>query len=137
MNSTLQTETTGSEPRETTSVEAADSNRSRLRGALGPSLAVAGTIGALEFLRGRFQHSQTFLPERYPDGLWQPQNYGVPAEDVWFRSEDGERLHGWWIRHPLSRGTVLFCHGNAGNITHRIAAYRFLRRTGFNVLTFD
>ncbi len=110
---------------------------SRLRRAALPSLLVAGGIGALELLRGRFQHANTFLPERYPDGLWHPENYGLPVEDVWFESADGLRLHGWWIAHRRARGTVLFCHGNAGNITHRIGAYRFLRRTGLNVLTFD
>ena len=99
-----------------------------------PALLFAGTAG---FLRNRFQHSQMFLPEKYPTGIWEPQTYGVPAEDVWFKSKDGVNLHGWWIPFKRARGTVLYCHGNAGNITNRIGVYRFLRRLRLNVLTFD
>jgi pimeloyl-ACP methyl ester carboxylesterase len=102
-----------------------------------PSLALAGGIGALDFLRSRFQHAQTFLPERYPNGIWQPQTYGVKAEDVFFRAEDGVELHAWWIPIRRARGTVLYCHGNAGNITSRIGIYRFLRKAKVNVLAFD
>ena len=106
------------------------------RGSLAP-LAVAGGLGALGVLRQRFQHGQMFLPERYPNGLWQPESYGVPAEDVWFASEDGTRLHGWWMPTRRARGTVLYCHGNSGNVTSRIGAYRLLQRARLNVFAFD
>jgi pimeloyl-ACP methyl ester carboxylesterase len=102
-----------------------------------PSLALAGGIGTLDYLRRRFQHSQTFLPERYPNGLWQPENYGVKAENVFFRASDGVELHAWWIPIRRARGTILYCHGNAGNITSRIGIYRFLRKARVNVLAFD
>jgi pimeloyl-ACP methyl ester carboxylesterase len=102
-----------------------------------PSLAVAGGIGALDFLRPRFQHSQTFLPERYPTGLWQPETYGVVAKDVFFRTVDDVELHAWWIPIRRAKGTILYCHGNAGNITNRIGIYRFLRKARVNVLAFD
>ncbi|HVS62799.1 MAG TPA: alpha/beta hydrolase [Thermoanaerobaculia bacterium] len=108
----------------------------RWRGSLAP-LMLAGGIGALGVLRQRFQHGQMFLPERYPNGLWQPQSYGVAAEDVWFSSADGTRLHGWWMPARRARGTVLYCHGNAGNITNRIGAYRLLHRARLNVFAFD
>ena len=111
--------------------------RTRVRKAGVPSLLIAGGIGALGLLRSRFQHSQTFLPEKYPNGIWQPQGYGVPAEDTWFESGDGTSLHGWWIPFKRAKGTVLYCHGNAGNITSRIGVYRFLRRTRLNVFAFD
>lgn len=102
-----------------------------------PPLAVAGGLGALGLLRSRFQHGQTFLPERYPNGIWQPQNYGVEVEDVWFHSKDGTLLHGWWMPVRRARGTVLYCHGNAGNITNRIGVYRYLRRLKVNVFAID
>ncbi|HVS16061.1 MAG TPA: alpha/beta hydrolase [Thermoanaerobaculia bacterium] len=108
----------------------------RWRGSLAP-LVIAGSIGALGVLRQRFQHGQLFLPERYPNGVWQPETYGVPARDVWFPSADGTRLHGWWMPTRRARGTVLYCHGNAGNITNRIGAYRLLQRARLNVFAFD
>ena len=60
------------------------------------------------------------------------------AVDLTIRTEDGERLHGWWIpaRAP-SLGHVLFCHGNAGNLGDRVAHVELLAAEGFDVLAFD
>lgn len=78
-----------------------------------------------------------FLPEAYPSGIWNPEPFGIEAEDVQFISGDGTPLHGWWMPTKRARGTVLFCHGNAGNLTSQIAAYRYLHRFRVNVLGFD
>ena len=107
--------------------------RSMARAAV-PALIAAAFA---ELLRSRYQHSHMFLPEKYPTGVWEPRTYGVQAEDVWFESSDGTGLHGWWIPSRRARGTLLYCHGNAGNISNRIGVYRFLRRLQVNVLTFD
>jgi uncharacterized protein len=59
-------------------------------------------------------------------------------EDVWFESEDGERLHGWWA--PAAgepRGHVLFLHGNAGNVGDRALHVGLLSGAGLDVLAFD
>jgi fermentation-respiration switch protein FrsA (DUF1100 family) len=58
--------------------------------------------------------------------------------DVTVPTEDGERLHGWWI--PASAptiGHVLLCHGNAGNVGDRIPHIGLLAAAGFDVLAFD
>ena len=102
-----------------------------------PGLALAGSIGAIEFARQRFQASHMFVPDVFPNGIWDPAPYGVNATDVWFESEDGVQLHGWWIPMKRARGTVLYCHGNAGNITNRIGVYRYLHRMKLNVFAFD
>ncbi len=102
-----------------------------------PGIAVAGGVGALEVVRQRFQHSQTFLPDRYPNGIWDPKPYGVINEDKFFASEDGTALHGWWIPVRRARGTVIYCHGNSGNITNRIGVFRYLQRLRLNVFAFD
>ena len=88
-------------------------------------------------LRNRLQRSQVFAPVKYPDGIWQPEAYGLPAEDVWFTSADGVRLHAWWVPHPKARGAVLYCHGNNGNISHRLGALLDIRRMKVSVLAFD
>ncbi len=102
-----------------------------------PSLAAAGAVGALEVLRRRFQNRQVFYPSRYPNGVWDPAIYGLPYEDAWFSSEDGVKLHGWWVEHPEAAATVVFCHGNTGSIGDRIGLYLELRRLGVNLLAFD
>src|SRR5262249_24123816 len=43
----------------------------------------------------------------------------LPVEEVSFAAADGPALHAWYVRPPHARATLLFCHGNAGNITHR------------------
>lgn len=38
------------------------------------------------------------------------------AEDVWFASGDGTRLHGWFLPAVgMAKGTVVHMHGNAQN----------------------
>lgn len=101
------------------------------------SLALAGGLSAAHVLRNRFQRSRTFVPDRYPNGIWNPGPLGLPAEDTWFRSADGEELHGWWVPHRRARGTLLYCHGNSGSVAHQIAALRFLRRMKVNLFAFD
>lgn len=114
-----------------------ESQRNRVRGLALPTLAVTGGIGVLGYLRNRWQRSRVFLPDRYPDGIWDPQGFGLPATDVWFQADDGVQLHGWWIPHRAARGTILYCHGNTGSIGHRIGVFRYMRRLRVNLLVFD
>jgi fermentation-respiration switch protein FrsA (DUF1100 family) len=54
------------------------------------------------------------------------------------RTDDGERLHAWLTAPPSERlGTILFAHGNAGNIGDRVFEAALLARAGFDVLMFD
>jgi fermentation-respiration switch protein FrsA (DUF1100 family) len=96
-----------------------------------------GGLGALELLRGRYQKQSTFTPQRYPQGVWDPGAFDLPAEDVWFDTEDEVKLHGWWIPHPEARGTVLYCHGRSGSIGSRLGIFRRLYRLGVDLLAFD
>jgi fermentation-respiration switch protein FrsA (DUF1100 family) len=100
-------------------------------------VAAVGGVRALGIFRDRFQRSKIFLPERYPDGVWDPTSFGLPAEDVWLHAADGVELHGWWIPHPKARGVVLYCHGNTGSIAQRIGVLAHLRRLRVHVFAFD
>ena len=83
-----------------------------------------------------FERSFIFFPARYPEGDWQPQ--GISFEDAWFESADGTRIHGWYVPHERPRAVVLFCHGNAGNVSHRAEMLRILHEgVGVSVLIFD
>lgn len=103
-----------------------------------PPLAVAGGLGALELIRGLYQHRQTFVPDRYPEGTWEPDALGLPVEDRWFDSEDGVRLHGWWIPRRRARCTILYCHGNSGSLGSQSASLdRFRKRLKADLFAFD
>ena len=82
------------------------------------------------------ENSLIFFPMRYPGGDWRPA--GLKFEDAWFQSADGTRLHGWYVPTKNPRAVVLFCHGNAGNITHRASILDVLQRhIGASTLIFD
>ncbi len=88
-----------------------------------------------------FEESFIFFPSRYPSGDWQPA--GLNVEDAWIESADGTRIHGWYLPHDRARATdahetVLYCHGNGGNLSHRAEVLRTLQdRVGVSVLIFD
>jgi fermentation-respiration switch protein FrsA (DUF1100 family) len=66
-----------------------------------------------------------------------PAVMGLEFEDVFFMTEDGRRLHGWWIPSDGARGTIIYCHGNAGNIGDRVAPCADLLKLDLNVFIFD
>lgn len=99
------------------------------------SIAIAyGVIVALLFL---FQSRLVYFPEIGRDIAATPQAYGLDFESVNIATEDGETLHAWWVPAKDARGTILFFHGNAGNISHRIDYLLMFRRLGYATLIFD
>lgn len=48
----------------------------------------------------------------------------VKVEDVYLTLPDGVRIHGWWCPYPNAKGAVLYCHGNAGNLSYRGSAIK-------------
>ncbi|HOX05076.1 MAG TPA: alpha/beta hydrolase [Planctomycetota bacterium] len=83
-----------------------------------------------------WQAKMVYFPQ--PDLECTPADAGAPYEDVALQAADGVRLHAWFV--PAAgqpRGTMLYCHGNAGNISHRVGLVAVFRQMGFNVLIFD
>jgi len=66
-----------------------------------------------------------------------PREAGLPYEDVKLVTADGVALHGWFVPAGDPRGTVLFFHGNAGNISHRLDSLGMFHRLGYNTLIVD
>jgi fermentation-respiration switch protein FrsA (DUF1100 family) len=69
-----------------------------------------------------------------------PRDAGLPYRDLEIPTEDGQRLHGWWIPHRGEgppAGHLLHFHGNAGNISHRVDEAAALAGAGVDVLLFD
>src|SRR3989338_4683675 len=61
----------------------------------------------------------------------------LPLQEVWFDSADGIRLFGWYVESRETRAVLLWCHGNAGNIIHRLENLIELYRLGLSVFIFD
>jgi uncharacterized protein len=81
-------------------------------------------------------NAMLFLPCRRIEGS--PAEAGLAYRDVRFATDDGERLHGWWVtRRAAGLGHVLLCHGNAGNVGERVLHAALLTAVGFDVLLFD
>ena len=76
-----------------------------------------------------------FFPEKTL--ILTPEALHLDYEEVHFSTEDGMRLHGWFF--PLKGGSplILFCHGNAGNISHRLDNVHLLLDHGLQVFIFD
>ena len=66
-----------------------------------------------------------------------PDSVGLAYEDVYLTAADGTRIHGWHIPGE-SEVTLLWFHGNAGNISHRLDNILILRqRLGVGVFIID
>lgn len=66
-----------------------------------------------------------------------PRSAGMDYDDVELGVAEGIRIHGWFVPARQSRGTVLFFHGNGGNISHRIDSVGIFHGLGVDVLIMD
>lgn len=102
-------------------------------------VTIALVLGCVAFVFGLrwLESAMTFRPDR----MTEKEKSLVPegAESVWFNSADGTRLHGWFFESQSGPeiATVIFFHGNGGNIGNvGWVGQRFAKR-GFDVLVFD
>jgi len=95
---------------------------------------LAGVIHECGML-DRLIESQIFFPDRSLAAT--PAEFGLAFEDVFFRASDGVRLHAWWLPALKASPAILFCHGNAGNISHRLDNLARLIDSGISVFIFD
>ena len=105
------------------------------------SLLIGGAVLlALDVGRRLFRRAQLFEPERNPVRSWKPEDYGIPrehAEELWFETDDGEILYGWYCRSENPIASALYCHGNTGNLSNTAHVMPHLLDAGINVLLFD
>ena len=66
-----------------------------------------------------------------------PEDVGLDFDAVTLTTSDNEQLHAWFVPADPARGTLLFCHGNAGNNSHRLDSIRLFHELGLSVLIFD
>jgi fermentation-respiration switch protein FrsA (DUF1100 family) len=94
-----------------------------------------GAYVAICLLAFAVQKRLVYFPD--PVLVATPQLVGLQWNDILFDTEDGVRLHGWLVRAEPETHVLLFCHGNAGNISHRLDSIRFFRDLGLSVFIFD
>jgi uncharacterized protein len=84
-----------------------------------------------------FERRNVFQPSSALDASG--EEIGFPKEDVWLTTSDGVRLHAWFYSGNAGTNGLAFllCHGNGGNISHRLDQYDALLRLGVAVLAFD
>lgn len=78
-----------------------------------------------------------YFPAKYPEGIWNIKDYDIAVEDAYFKTEDGLTLHGWFVPSAENKITLLWFHGNAGNLSHRLENIIFLHNLNINVFIFD
>jgi fermentation-respiration switch protein FrsA (DUF1100 family) len=66
-----------------------------------------------------------------------PSRIGLDYQSVTLTAEDGISLDGWFLPHHAPRATLLFFHGNAGNISHRLDSLKLFHELGLAVLIID
>ena len=91
-------------------------------------------VAFAQFLR----RTGMFFPDRYPAGRWELDRWMVTPTEHYLRASDGVKLHAWWFRSGDPGAPVMvWCHGNAGNLTDRAdMAVEFAKR-GVSVFLFD
>lgn len=127
-------------------------------------LLVAAFVAIVLFLRWREPH-MLYYPDRTIDQT--PDQLGLKYDDVTLIASDGVKINGWFVHAPDSVGrvtphgagksphggspapaevsgpttspclTVLFLHGNAGNISHRMEKLQILADLGADTFIID
>ena len=100
-------------------------------------MAAGLALLGLWLMRTTILNALLFYPTHDVDAT--PSAAGLAFEEVEIATEDGPKLHAWWVpaTAPPHRGHVIYCHGNGGNISYRIGKARLLADRGFDVLLFD
>ncbi len=102
------------------------------------SLLAAAYVGLSPRVAGALYANMLFHPNRYPEGDYDcGEIAGIKAEDVFFAGADGKMLHGWHLSVPGSTKTLLFSHGNTGNLTGRPHLLAVLLKCGASVFIYD
>ncbi len=97
-------------------------------------LLIAIPLSLFFFIRF-LEYKSTYYPLRAIE--YTPKDIGLQFEDVILTAKDGVQISGWFIPSQSPRAVVLFCHGNGGNISHRLQKIMVLNRLNLDVLIFD
>ena len=100
-------------------------------------IMIAVAYAALAMVIFLAQSRLIYYPESGRSIVGTPSDLGLAYESVEVSTSDSETLHGWFVPAPAATGTILFFHGNAGNISHRMEYLLMFYRLGYNTFIFD
>lgn len=96
-----------------------------------PSLIVAGVLSAFPRILARIFAPPQRTSEQSPTDL------GLPEQQVWLRSVNGTRLHGWSIPVEGTAPAVVVLHGWGGNAALMLPLAPHLHRAEYHALFLD
>jgi fermentation-respiration switch protein FrsA (DUF1100 family) len=82
-----------------------------------------------------FERRNLYFPLRHIEAV--PGDFGMNYENIELIAEDGIRITGWYIPSNKPRAVLIFCHGNGGNISHRMDKIKVFNDLNADVLIFD
>ena len=82
-----------------------------------------------------FQNTFIFFPGKAPTRT--PESAGLIFQNLYLPSSNNNKINAWYVPATQARGTVVFCHGNAGNMAHRISTLTTWHELGYNIIAFD
>lgn len=92
-------------------------------------------LGLLELFVKYLEKKSVFFPSKQIE--YSPVDLKIPFEDIYITTKDDIILNGWFIPQREAKFTILFCHGNAGNIGNRLEKIDLLHNIGLNILIID
>lgn len=82
-----------------------------------------------------FQPGFVYFP--VADLVTTPKDAGLSYEDISLKTSDNIKINGWFIPHDHPKATLLFLHGNGGNISHRIEKFLMYHQLGLSIFIID
>jgi len=82
-----------------------------------------------------FQRNFIYFPDRTV--FFTPNHINLLYDDIYYKTSDNITINGWFIPADSAKNVVLFCHGNAGNISHRLESIQIFNRLSLDVFIFD
>jgi len=89
----------------------------------------------LSLLLYLFQPKFIYYPTK--DMAATPDTIGLSYEEVTLTTSDNVNISGWYLPHPQAHSTMLFLHGNGGNISHRLEKLMIFYELGLTVMIID
>lgn len=98
-----------------------------------PVLLYVGVVIYIYAIQGRM----LYLPDAAGPSLnVTPASAGLEFDDIRLTADDGVGIHGWYIPGESTR-TILFFHGNGGDISHRLQTIQQLHSLGWSIFIID
>jgi len=102
------------------------------------AILAAGTYGVLCLFLFLTQAKLLYYPDLPSRKLTaSPVDIGLDYSPVTIKTSDGVTIHGWFVAAQPEKGTLLFFHGNAGNISHRLDSIKIFHDLGLSTFIID